>query len=182
MCGLAEASLASSVIGGVVTAYGQYQQGVASKNEANYRAAISRNNAIRANYMAEDALQRGKEAERKERLRGRMLLGEMRATLAANGQVVDSGSAGDLVVDQAAANKLDELTVRNNAEREAQQYRMAAQNAESEAQLQVIAGKNAQRSGAFASAGTLIATTGSVASKWYQFKKAGAFQRSIEHG
>lgn len=175
MCGIAEASLAASIVGGITQAYGQVQQGRAAQAEANYRAAIERNNAIRAEYLAEDAIERGKEEEREERIRGRLLIGQMRAVLGGSGQVVDEGSAGELVIDQAAANELDARTIRNNSEREAQEFRIRATNSESQANLFELSGSNARRAATGQAVGTVLGTAGTVANKWYQFRKDGAF-------
>lgn len=172
---LAAVSLATTVAGGALTAYGQIQQGKSAQAEANYKAAVQRNNAIRANYLAEDAISRGKEEERQERLRGRLLIGQMRAVLGGSGQVVDEGSAGDLVVDQAEANEMNALTVRNNAAREAQEFRIAASNSETEASLLRFSGANARSNSQGAAFGTVLGTAGRVAGKWYEFRNSGAF-------
>jgi len=174
MCGLAEASIAASVIGGVVQAYGQFQQGQSQKAEAEYRAALERNNSIRANQLAADALDRGEEDTREEALRGRLLIGQMRAVLAGSGQVVDEGTAGQLVIDQTETNALDEAKVRNNAAREAQEFRIQASQFSQSAELLQFSGDNAARAGAFAAGGTLLSTVGKVSGKWYQFRKEGA--------
>ncbi|MDP6718409.1 MAG: hypothetical protein QGF59_07165 [Pirellulaceae bacterium] len=173
MCGVAEASLAMSVVSGVMQAYGQQQAAKQAQAEANFRAALAENNRIRGEQLAEDALRRGKEAEREERIRGNLLLGQMQAVLGSSNVEVNEGSAGDLVIDQAEINELDALTVRTNAEREAQEFRFQAAAAGSEAALFRFSGENARRSGTFAAAGTLLSTAGTVAQRWYGFKKDG---------
>lgn len=173
MCGIAEASLALSAASGIMGAYGQYQEGQARQDQYNYQAAVQRNNAIRAEYLAEDAIERGKEAERQERLRGRLLLGRIRAAAASSGQVVDEGSVGELVIDQAGINELDALNVRNNAEREAANYRLRASDMTSEAGALQIAGSNAASQGRTGAATSLIGGAGKVASKWYDFDRSG---------
>jgi hypothetical protein len=173
MCGIAEASLVAGIASGAMSAFGQVQQGKAAQAQANYQAAIERNNAIRADYLAEDAISRGKESERQERLRGRMLIGQMRAVLASSGQVVDEGTALDLTVDQAETNELNAQTVRNNAAREAQEFRIQATNSRGQADLFQLSGANAASSGTVGAAGTLLGSAASVSGKWYEFKKAG---------
>lgn len=173
MCGLAEASIAASVISGVMTAYGQQQAGKSAKAEANYRAAIQQNNAIRAEYQAQDALKRGAQAEQQERLRGRLLVGQMRAVMGGSGQVVDEGSAGEMVVDQAGQNEFQAQVVRSEAAREAWSFREQGKTFESEAALSRVSGANAARNANFQAAGTLLTSGGKVASQWYQFKSEG---------
>lgn len=172
---LAAVSLGVTALGGVATSVGQLRRGRSTNLQAQYAAQIQENNSRRAEIFARDALQRGEEAERQQRVKGRLLLGQMRAVLAGSGQVVDEGSAGDLVIDQAGVNELDALNVRANAEREAYSYRIRAADFQDQANLTRISGQNAQADAAFSAGGTLLGTTGQVAGKWYQFKRAGAF-------
>lgn len=99
----------------------------------------------------------------------------MRAVLASSGQVIDADSAGELVVDQAGINELDALNVRAQSAREAFGFRSQAGQFQSEASLTQLSGANAARASKFAAGGTLLSTGGAVASKWYTFKKEGAF-------
>ena len=179
---MAYVAVAASVASGAMTAYGQVQQGKQAKAMANYQSQVASNNAKRAEYLAEDALKRGEEAEHQQRLKGRLLVGQMRAVLGSSGQVIDEGSAGDLVIDQAAVNELDALNVRSNYEREAYGYRAEAANFESEASLFQLEGSNAQRSANLAAAGTLLSTAGDVAGKWYGFSSDGVFGGSSRGG
>ncbi len=175
MCTLAAAGLATTVIGGIIQFQGQRAAGKAARAEAEYKAALAQNNRIRAEYLAEDAIERGKEEEAEERLRGRMLVGLMRAELASSGQVVDEGSAGELTIDQAELNELNAITVRTNAAREAQEFRIRASQFGSEADLQEFAGRQAERRSRRSGLGTLLTTATSVAGRWYQFRQQGAF-------
>ncbi len=172
---MAALSIAGTVISGFMQMQAQKEQGKSAQAEAEYKAAIDRNNAIRAEYMAEDAIARGKQEESQERLRGRLLLGQMRTVLAGSGQEVGQGSAGDLVIDQAGTNELDAQIVRNNAAREAQEYRIRGGQFESQANLTSLAGANAKRSADRSATSTLIGTGMSVANKWYQFDRKGAW-------
>lgn len=175
MCWVAAIPMAMMAVSGLQQASAQRQAGKEAKAEAEYRAAIDRNNALRAEYLAEDAIERGKQEEREERIRGRLLIGQMRAVLAANGADVNSGSALDLQIDQAETNELEAQTVRNNAQREAQEFRIRASNYESEASLTQLAGENAYNSSKRKARGTLLSTAGKVAGSWYSSYSAGAF-------
>lgn len=175
---VAYASVAATVASTAMTAYGMYQQGQNQKKEAAYKSAIANNNAIRAGYMADDALARGKIAESQQRLRGRLLIGQMRSQLAGTGQDINEGSAMEMVVDQAGVNELDALNVRNNAEREAQNYRLQATDFDSQSNLLTFQGNNAAKAGMMGAAGSVLGGAGDVAGKWYNFNKAGAFSGS----
>lgn len=179
---VAYASVATAVASTAMTAYGMYQQGQQQKAQAEYQSAVARNNAMRAEYMAQDAQQRGVIAEQQQRLRGRLLLGSMRASQASSGVDINEGSALDLQVSQAGANELDALNVRNNAEREAQNYRLQAADYTGQAGLYQYAGNNAASNGMWGAAGSLLGGVGSVAGKWYAFDKAGAFNSTPSGG
>jgi len=179
---LAYVSIAATVAAAGMSAYGMYQQGQQQKKQAEYQSAVARNNAMRAEYMAQDAQQRGIIAEQQQRLKGRLLLGSMRASQASSGVDINEGSALDLQVSQAGVNELDALNVRNNAEREAQNYRLQASDFTGQAGLYQFAGNNAASNGAWGAAGSLLGGVGSVAGKWYAFDKAGAFGSNTSAG
>ena len=116
---IAAASLALSAIGTGASIYGQMQQGQAASAQANYKAAVDRNNAILASRAAADARAQGEVAAAKQAQQNAQLVGRQRATLAGNGVVVDTGSALDLTTETKGQGALDQLTIRNNAERQA---------------------------------------------------------------
>lgn len=165
---MCEPGLIISAVGTAISAYGQMQQGKAARGQAEYQAGVARNNKIMADRAAEDAIERGKVSERNQRYKTQQLIGEQRAVLAANGVVVDQGSALDITTDTAGIGELDALTIRSNATREALGFRQRAYNYGAEADLAVARGSAAQREGTAAAFGTLLSGTGKVASKWYK--------------
>ena len=181
-------SLAGTLIGGFMQFRQQQAQAAHAQAqarnarlEAEYRAEIHQNNATRAEFLAQDAIARGKEAEADERTRGRLVLGQLRAAFAGSGQVVDEGSAGQVIDDQAAQGEVNARTVRRNFALEAQEFRIRGQQFESDAGLTRFAGENrardfeaqsqASESSAF---GTLLGTGAKVATKWYEYSRVGA--------
>jgi hypothetical protein len=172
---LAWASLGASVLGAGMGAVGAIQQGKAAKAQGNYQAQVAANNQVIAERAAQDALDRGKQAEAQQRLKGRQIIGAQRAALAANGVLVDEGTAGQITEDQAGINEVDALNTRVNAEREAYNYRLQGANAGNEGQLALIKGRNAEDAAFFNATGSILGGAGSVADKWYRYDKAGAF-------
>lgn len=168
-------SIAASVIGTAASAYGQLQAGKAQAAQLNYQAAVGRNNSILAQRAADDARLRGEEAARREASKTKQLAGRQRAVLAANGQLVDQGSALDITDDTAQIGKLDELTIRSNAEREALGYEAQGMNFQAGSNLNSMGAANAQSAGTAGAFGTILSGAGNVASKWYNFKKEGLF-------
>lgn len=173
MCGIAEASLALSAAGTGVNVLGQAQAGKAAQAQANYQAAVARNNQIIAERQAADALQRGEIAEKQHRLRVGQLAGRQRVALAANGVVVDQGSALDILGDTRELGELDALTIRSNAEREAYGYRVQGANFAADAGLLDARGASARSAASLAGMSSLLSGAGSVADKWYGFKTQG---------
>lgn len=163
--------LAIAAIGTGVSVYSGIQQGKAQSAQAEYQSAVMKNNAIYAERAAKDAEARGKIAEDQQRMQTQQLIGRQRALLAANGVMVDTGSAADLTADTAMIGEQEALTVRNNAQREANGYRQQGANFDSQAYIaQQNSGMNWMGVG-----GTALSGIGSVADKWYNYDRLGAF-------
>ena len=172
-----------SVIQGVVGMIGQQQQGAAEQSQQNYQAHIARNNSIiaqnnqiTAQQFADDARLRGDAEKEAFSAKVRRAQGSQKVALAANGVLVDSGSALDLVEETGDLGRLDALNIRASAEREALNFESQASNfgaqsiqSEAQSQLHVMAGQNARQKANFASFGSLLGAAGSVAGKWSAF-------------
>lgn len=168
---IAIASLAMTAAAGGVSAYGAVQQGKAAEGQADYQAAVGRNNAIIAERQARDAEERGAAEETAQRRQTAALMGKQKAGMAANGLDLSSGSPLDILGDTAQFGELDALTVRSNAAREAYGYRNQGAQFTSDAAAQKIAGKNA-KSASYISAGSTILTSASqMGGNWATYKK-----------
>lgn len=132
--GLAIAATIASTAAG---AYGAYQQSQAAKSQANYQAAVARNNSIIAQQNAADVRDRGEVAEQEHRDRIKQTKGSAVASQAANGFLVDDpGSSNvDLLADIAEAGELDVLRIRDNTEREARRAEIQGSNFQAQAGL-----------------------------------------------
>lgn len=167
---LTYAGLASSLLGTGLSAYGSYQQGQAMAGQAEYQAAVARNNQIIAERNAQDAELRGGLSEDQQRRQTAQLKGRQRASLASNGVVIDEGSALDITSDTAAFGEFDALTIRSNAQREAYNYRVQGSNFQAEENLMRMRGAAGSRAGTTGAVSTLLSGAGSVADKWYGYK------------
>lgn len=157
---------ATTIAGAGVAAYGAYQQGVAAQQQADYQAAVAKNNSILAQRAADDARERGSIEEAQQRLRTRQLIGASRASAAGRGVLVDAGSAALTQADIAQIGELDALTIRNNAEREALGFEAEGANFRGEADLRTTAGRNARTAARFDVASTLLTGANTVGSQW----------------
>lgn len=145
----ASAAIGMTVAGGGITAYGQYQSGVANER-------LMKQNARIADWQADDALDRGRQAEGRHRIDVRRTIGAQRARLAASGVEINDGSALDVQADTARLGELDALTIRNNAAREAWGYRVQATDLRARGEI-------AKMEGTYAAVGTLLSTGGKAA-------------------
>ena len=169
------ASLAVTAIGAGVSAVGAIQQSNATAAQARYQAQVARNNSIMAERAAKDAEARGRTAEYNSRIATKRLIGRQRAILAANGVLLDNGSPSDIVADTTALGEVDALTERQNAQREALNYRQQGANFDASAQLYKSQARSAAGSAPWEVTGTVLNGIGSVADKWYSFKKEGVW-------
>lgn len=164
-------ALAVTAVATGVSVYSSVQQGKQARAAAAYQEAVARNNKIYAERAAQDAEARGKQQEEQQRIQTQQMIGRQRAALASNGVLVDEGTSLDLIGDTAMFGELDALNIRGNAQREALGYRQAGSNFDQQAYLASQSG----RGYGWDVAGTALGGAGSVASKWYDFNKAGAF-------
>lgn len=170
---LAGISLATTVVGGVMSAQAQRQQAAQEASQSYYAAGIARNNQIAANHAANDAIERGKVDRARAAIAAKQTVGAQRAALAAGGVEVNSGSALDLQVETTRLGEYDQLVAMNNAQREALGFRTQGANFGGEVGLHTSAAQNSLTSGQTKATASLIGTAGSVADKWYTNRTAG---------
>lgn len=167
---LAIASLAATVVGTSVAAYGAIQSGNAQKAAAAAREQQNRNNAVLAQRAADDALARGDINAGTKARQTAQLMGQQRAGLAANGIDTNEGSALDLQADVAASGEFDQLTIRSNAMREAAGYEAQGMNYQTQGSIDRATGDNAASAGMLSATSSIVGGAGAVASQWYDFK------------
>jgi len=129
------AATAIALTSAAVGLFAAKKQSDAMSAQAEYgerQAAI--NNRL-ANMQADDTISRGDQAANQIGRNTRKIAGAQRAGFAAQGIALDSGSAQDIQVETAEMGALDQLTVRNNAAREAWGYRVQGQQGVFNAQM-----------------------------------------------
>lgn len=149
-------SIGVAIAGAAVSAVGSIEQGQAQAQQAKYQAAVARNNQTIAQQNAQDALDRGAEQEQEQRKKTQFLIGQQRASLAAQGADLSSGTSLDLVSDIAGTGELDALTIRRNAQLEARQYQVQGMNYQADSQLQLLGGQNDLTSSYFDAGSSLL--------------------------
>ena len=158
--------IGSTVAGTFFGARGQRDAGQAAQRQAQFRARVTRNNAALAEEAAEETLEIGRTKQAFVRLATRQLIGRQRVFLAANGVVVDKGSALDLQVDAAVQGDLQARLIAHAAERDALNLRRRAEFAREEAGLLEVGGADVAAAGRTAAFGSILEGVGLVASRW----------------
>lgn len=130
---------ASSAFSAVSSIYGGILQSNALKQQGEYQKMMAGFNARLSEIQAQDAIDRGEVEATRLKKQTKQLVGEQRASLAAQGIDINSGSAYDVQQDAKEAAVVDTMTIRNNAAREAWGYKVQAQNSVSQGNYQSIA-------------------------------------------
>ena len=119
--------------GTAVSAYSQYSSGPSQR-------ALAEKQANYGEQQAQDALARGVEAERRQRLQTRGVIGAQRASLAAQGVDVNEGSALDVQTSAATIGELDVQTIRRHSQLAARRFRVGAADTRARGQIAAQAG------------------------------------------
>lgn len=159
----------SSIAGIGLQAYSAMNQSQAAQDAANYNAAVQRNNAQLAEWQANDAVERGNKAVEDHMRKAAALKGTQTASMAARGLDLSEGTPLNILTDTDLFAEIDSNTIKNNAAREAWGYRAQASNSRATGGLYDMQAGN--QNPMLAGAGTLLSGAGSVAEKWYQYRK-----------
>lgn len=151
-----------------LTAYAGNEQAKGERAAGNYQAAVAEVNAKQSDYRAEQAGRIGAIKEDQHRAQVRQLVGSQRATLAANGVDVGSGTAAALVDETYTLGEADALTIRYNAMNEAWGFRAQATDQRQQGQFAKYRGKTQSRN-------TYLTTAASLTSQAAGGYASGAF-------
>ncbi len=158
---LGVASPITTVAGAGMSAYSQYQS-------AQYNAAVARNNQTIANQNAKIALQQGQQAEQAQRIKTGSMIGAIEAQQAASGVQTNSGSALNVRSSAAETGELDALTIRYNADLQAQNLKYQASQFGAQAALD-------ESQGMWGVASSILGGASSVSDKWLKYQDIGVF-------
>lgn len=151
-----------------LTAYAGNEQAGAERDAGKYQAEVAEVNAKQSDYRAEQAGRIGAIKEEQHRAQVRQMVGSQRATLAANGVDVGSGTAAALVDETYTLGEADALTIRYNAMNEAWGFRAQAGEDRQQGQFAKYRGKVQSRN-------TYLTTAASLASQGAQGYANGIF-------
>lgn len=121
-----------------VQVYGAVQQAQAQKAQAEYNAAVARNNAVISAQNEADIIQRGRIATNAMRNRVSQTVGAARAVIAGTGLLLDGGDGTTqslLLDDLRTTGQFDIMTTKANVDREARRARIQGTQYEAQAGL-----------------------------------------------
>lgn len=152
--------------GAAVSAIGTIAQGQATANAANYSAQVAANNAKIAGQNAEYAIASGQQKAFNTSLKNAARFGAIKASQAAGGVDVNSGSAVDVQKSERALGQLDAETVLNNAQLTAYGYRSQQTSFLAEEGLDRAKAEQAPIGADIGAGGGLLSSASSLGFKW----------------
>lgn len=173
---LAQMSLTGQVAGMLTSTIGSYYSANLQKSNLKFQADMAEVNARISEQSAQSALNQGQRQAGQISMRAGQIKSGQRATMAANGIDLGTGSAAEVQASTDIMKEIDMDTAEANAVRAAFGYRMQETNSLNEAQMKRSASDSISP---FSSAATSLLTGAtSVAANWYQMNKAGLFDKT----
>jgi len=167
MC-FATAALVAGAVGAGTSAIGTIEGGQATANAASYNAQVAKNNAVVATQNAQFTMASGQERAQAESLKNAQTAGKIKASQAASGIDVNSGSAVNVQQSQREEGELDTQTTLSNAALTAYGYRTQAVNDTAQAGLETEEAEQAPIGADIGAAGGLLSSASSLGLKWSQ--------------
>jgi hypothetical protein len=166
-------SLASTAIGGGISAFGAEKSGQAQQQMYNYQAGVARINYQIDQQNKEYAFNQGEAEATRYGLKSAQQLGQIRAAQGASGLDVNSGSNADVQASQRKVAQMDMTTIRSNAAKTAYDFDVKSTMDLNQATMDVMAGQNAKTAGDIKAMSSLVGSAGSVSDKWLKGNQSG---------
>jgi hypothetical protein len=171
MCEIATAMVIAGGLSTAMSAAGAIQSGQYQSAQASYQAQVQRNNAILQDNNSRTAILAGDEQALQAGRRSAAIIGAQRAAFAAGGVDPNTGSAADVQDSQAGKGELDQLTIRNNAARQAYGFDVAATSDRAQAELGDANAGMLSTAGTMQGFGSLLSGVSSVGSNWWRMQQ-----------
>lgn len=170
---MGNAALALQVGGALTSTVGSFFGAQTQATNLNTQANIADINARISEMGAQSSLEQGKQQKASLTLQTKQLKGRQRATMAANGVDLGTGSAAEIQASTDLMKEIDVGTIKTNAVRTAWGHRTQAVNYQNQARMARSASSGINPLASAAT--TLLGSAGNVASNWYVMNKAGMF-------
>lgn len=172
---LGTVALVGSVAGGVVGGIGASEAAGAQAASSQYKAGVALLNKQINQQNAAWAMQAGETQAEISGIKSGQQIAETKVQQAASGLDVNTGTVAQVRADQTTISAFEQNTIRWNAAKEAYGYETKAAMNQGESGLDQAAAQDEKTAGEFAMASSFINAGTSVASKWSQAMKTGAF-------
>lgn len=159
-------TVASSVAGLGLSAYGQYQQTQAQNKQAAYQAEVAANNAQIAENEAAYARATAEKNEEAQKRKTLQVVGAQRAAEGASGAVVDNGSFMDVSLDTVERGTFDAMALLEEGNRAAWRAENQAGNYRAQSQLYSAS----QKDPFLPVAGSLLSGAGQIGMNYYNIQ------------
>ena len=161
--------------GAVSSAAGSFYSAKMTKNQLAFEASMADINARIAELGARSAFEQGQQQVASLTMQAGQLKGRQRASMAANGIDLGTGSAAEVQASAEIMKEIDKNTLESNAIKSAWGYRTEAANLQSSA---IAKRGSASGISPFAAGASSLLTSGAqVASAWKRYDEAGALNK-----
>jgi len=147
---------------------GAYDQSQARKDALEQQAEIARQNKVLADMQAKDALERGALAKQGHRRQVNQIRGNQIASMAARGLDLGGGTAADVLASTDIMAQYDSKTIGDNAEKEAEGFRMMGKNYLANSSL--LSMRAGRENPLLSGATSLLTNADKVSEYWNQYK------------
>lgn len=158
--GVSGFAIIATVLAAGVSAYGAVSSANAQSSAAKYQAQVAQNNAQIASQNAAWASQAGETQAAAKEMETRAKIGGIKASQAAAGVDVNSGSAVDVRSSASELGELDAINIRSNAARTAYGYTNQTVSDENQSQLDQYTASNAESAGYINAGATVLGSVG----------------------
>lgn len=163
-------STALSLAGAGMSAVGAYNTAKGQRQALEYQGQVNDRNAKVAEFQAQDAEARGQKESQIARQRASAMQGAQRASLAARGLDLSTGTPLSLMQDTEYFGAVDQATIKDNTAKEAWSIRARKDDYTATAAMQRTGAGNINPGLSLAT--SLVNSGASVSSAWYRYKGA----------
>lgn len=159
----------------ITGALGAFEQGQSTASADKYNGQIALANSQIATRNAVQASEAGEIQAANSEMRTRANAGAIKTNQAASGVDVNKGSAVDVQQSEDQLGKLDALTIRSNAAKQAYGYETQSFSDTAQSELDKSAATNAATAGDIGAGSTLLGQGSNAGTKFQEYQQASGF-------
>lgn len=172
---LAGVSIATTLMGGAVSAAGTSMSAGAQSQAFKYQAGVAQLNERISKQNADYSRSVGEVEAQQSGMKNRQQVGQIRVAQSASGLDINKGSAKLVSESQKDIGAQDQALIRSNAAKRAYGYEVEAAGETAKGHLATMSAANAETAGKIGVASSILGTATSVSSKWLDAKRVGMF-------